>query len=175
MVGRVAIALKREFESQLKRALPNFGRVSGTKGPPLYSWNPQESLSFFLLLVIDPHWERFTVEVAWSSRPEFPWNGDLFSSPFELTDEGKRFRLARLINETGPDVWWELAPRPQLEDIPAAIMPSAETLLTKVPKRVREAVDQICSHAAPYFEKIRLASAGSVPAGFRVADRPARR
>ncbi len=176
MVGKVATALKREFEGELKKTLPIFRRVRGTKGPPLYSWNPQGSLTFFLLLVIDPLWERFTVEVAWSSRPEFPWNGDLFCSPFEWTDEGRRFRLARLIAENMTDVWWELAPKPGLEDIPAIItVPSTEALLTEIPKRVREAVEQISFHAVPYFEKLLSASAGRMPAGFRVSGKSARR
>jgi len=169
MVGKVAAAVRREFDAQLRRTLPLFSRVKGTKGPPTYAWRAEGSLTFFVLLVIHTHWEWFTIELAWDPAGQFPWSGDLFESPFLWTGAGKRFRLVRLRDELRADYWWELAPKPALEDAQALFHPpSADFLLPKVKPLVRDAVHRICEDGVPYFDDVRRAAEGHLPAGFRI-------
>ena len=156
MQGILATGLRRSFETQLKAAVPQFARVKGTKGPTLFSWCPAKPLTFFVVLVIDPHWDRFTIEIAWDESGKFPWGADPFLSPLEMTGEGKRFRLVRLWDETNDDFWWELSPRPTLTDIQALIRrPDPAVLLPEVPAKVTEAITRIVLYGVPYFVEVR--------------------
>ena len=159
MESKTASTLKRELERQLKTVLPQFTKSSG-KGPPLYSWRTEGGLTFFLLLVIDPHWDRFTLEAAWHTGGEFPWNGDLFESPFTLNSTARRFRLVRLWDDKRSDYWWELASPSDKNSITAALRERPGVTLPDVAALVGDALERIKARALPYFEEVRRAHSG---------------
>lgn len=159
MESKTAGRLRRELERQLKTALPQFTKASG-KGPPMYFWRTEGGLTFFLLLVIDPHWDRFTIEAAWKENGDFPWNGDLFESPFMLNTSGRRFRLVRLWDDGRSDYWWELASPNGQDNIAAVLRDQPRVSLSDLGALVGDAVERIKAHALPYFEDVRRAQNG---------------
>jgi hypothetical protein len=174
MRSRLGKAVRKEFESRLKRAVPEFVLVSGDEVPSgcrLFRWQIAPNVTVFLFLQPSPYTQdSFTVEGAWSLDGTYPIE-EFPGNPVDLPEHGIqrdepkegsfRFRLGKLW--TNQDVWWELVPSPSLDELDRQLErlsrgiiedPPIEEALAKVKPLVEDAVGRVVSYAVPYFLSI---------------------
>lgn len=170
MQSKLAGLVRREFEASLRGSLPQFKRIAGigSRNSRYYAW-PAPGVTFYLVLEFHNHWEAFTVSVAWSTKPDFPWAADMFESPFSWSGDEKRFWLVALWDQRrAKDYWWELAPIPSLYDVDALLgSPQVETLIPRIGPAVGDVMTRIREYAIPYFGDVQRALAGDLPVHFR--------
>jgi hypothetical protein len=124
MKSEIAKLLRKGFHETLSKRLPEFTVVNDATVPPgcrLYERRVCGCGSEYILLVISPTTDRFTLECAWSRSCSFPAFAPI-SSPVDVPAKGirrdepggstYRFRLASLWSQ-GKDYWWSLEPTPE--------------------------------------------------------------
>jgi hypothetical protein len=149
--------VRRRFEQQFRNEFPNFRRKSGEVLPPgthLYERRVDEcGLSLFLVLLLSPKDDRFTIELGWGKGGVFPQNIQI--GPEKATDSGVSFRLASLWLGAGRDHWWWLGRERTLEEIGAGISDGTlEEKAARIDSQVTDAVQRLKELALPYFENV---------------------
>jgi hypothetical protein len=173
MRSRLAKSVRKEFESRLKRDLPQFCLVESEPLPPgcrLFRWAMTPGFTAFLFLLISPNDESFTIEVAWSHDGNFP---RMFPRiPVDFPAEGVardkprdgrfRFRLKRLWDPR-LDPFWYIVPRLVGSEMNERLMniargiddePPTEELLAKVGPLIEEAIGRVVTQAVPYLRNV---------------------
>ena len=133
MRGKLAIVLRKQFNDQLKKEIPQFKNIEPDKieflgkmedaipkGNRLYLWDCRKDMYFYLLLTIatPTRGDAFTIEFAYSIKRKFPATLPLMH-PFDIPEsdichdtpkDGEfRFRIGEFL-QPGKDHWWWLAP-----------------------------------------------------------------
>ncbi len=153
-------ALKLAFEEKLKERIESATRVALPAGPPgSLAWlvGQDQRATAYVILVVSPRDDRFTVEVAWSLKKRLPDHTG--KVPGEDQDEVElRFRLSRLWQPTGFEVWYDLQHE---EDYPNSgpYSPSApeQPCLDRIPAKVMRSLDALEAHGMPYLKRtVRL-------------------
>ena len=141
-------AVRKEFASQLDRRLPHFARDQASNVPPevvQYVWgSANKQLLFYVCLQFHRIWDRFTIELAWSSQGRYPG----YAPPAEPEDEAPtgemRFRLSRLW-ASSEDVWWEPLP---------GGWANKKELHARIEPVVSDAMEKLVTYGVPYMERV---------------------
>jgi len=149
--------LRETFEKSLKERLKSAKRVSLKSAPSgSLAWliDENEKAAAYVVLVISPRSDRFTLELAWSSHKRIPDQAEKL--PGEEGDSGElRFRLSRLWRPNGFEVWYDLEYEedyPDLKDFNA--FPADENLCQqRIPVKVSRALDALERHGIPYLKR----------------------
>jgi hypothetical protein len=154
--------LRKEFDSKVKDALPNFSVVNGephtVKGSPLYRHIVEEALSLYVYLAIDGLFNEFTVELAWSTSQCFPqWRP--FDDPRPISGDSSRIRLSRLW-DTKSDFWWAIEPRDTPSEAIRRVkefdmsLPPASQFLPNVKTAVQDVIQKLENYGIPYLTQV---------------------
>ena len=162
MRSKLGKAVRARFAARLRGVLPQFREIKTAEIPPgsrLYCWERAPDLSFYLLLLVFPQWDEFTIEVAWSRKGQFP-DRTMFCDPDEEPQDGTLgFRLGRLW-EVNKGVWWQLTEYPSPAQLERSlltgqdVMPPVEEIMPNVIPMVDDAINRIVEYAVPYFTKV---------------------
>jgi hypothetical protein len=116
MKSELARNLKREFHKRMIAGLPNCQKVATAFGGYVYRDQDKGSGRYvFIFLSPDLKYDRFTIELAASARPDFPF--DIL--PGEDSPTGAVRRRIRGFLEEKSDGWWRLNESDQLLDLKA--------------------------------------------------------
>jgi hypothetical protein len=157
---KLAEAVRKRFTARLNERLPQFQALRSDEIAPggrLYGWELSPELSAYLLLVLFPHDDWFTLEVAWSDKKRFPIQAPP-SLPHEEARGGElRFRAHTLWTDPRTDFWWKLD-EAVLTDALELFEQPAEALLARVPACVDDAVGHVVEHVVPYLQRLAPSS-----------------
>src|SRR6266498_585659 len=110
MRGSLSKLLRRDFEAGLKQLVKTAERVplpSGTPGSVAWLVGEDDRATAYVILFFHQKTDRFTIELAWSSQKRIPDHTG--KMPGEEGDSGEmRFRLSRLWQPTGFEIWYDL-------------------------------------------------------------------
>ena len=163
MRKQIAKVLREAFESKVRERLPGFRPEKvriGSRTETVFGRRCDANLFFFILLVLDPKRDWFTVESGWSNNGKFPAD-ELPDIPTEKTC-GRAAMLFRVpFLWAKKDEWWELAPEWSDEDWDEWLFNDkerpdepTEVVLAKVPPVVDEVIDKIQKHLIPFFRRV---------------------
>jgi len=149
--------LKAIFEKSLKQRLKSAARVPmrpATPGSMAWLVGENQNATAYIILFVHNRQDRFTIEVAYSRKKQIPQRNDLMPEAEGDTDES-RFRLSRLWQPHGFEVWYDLEhdeDYPDLEEFnpfPA----DEDPCLRRIPVKVSRALDTFQAHGIPYLKK----------------------
>jgi hypothetical protein len=158
MRGSLRKPLEVTFEKSLKQRLKNAVRVPmqpATPGSAAWLVGENENATAYIILFVHNKQDRFTIEVAYSRKKQIPQRNDLMPGAAGSTDES-RFRLSRLWQSSGFEVWYDLEHEedyPDLKEInpfPA----DEEPCLRRIPVKVGRALDALEAHGIPYLKQV---------------------
>lgn len=175
MRKELARAVRAEFTAAMERRLPQFRPIKVVSryawpGSRVFEWRYDASQRFFVELFFSVKGaDAFAVEVGWSRlgrypevgvRPGFPSGGRELAKPEHWT------RVSSLYAPIGG--FWSLE---EPDDAPGASGQSGgllsqtpvalEEALTRVERRVDDAVDKLVRYAIPYLEQVARVGAPS--------------
>lgn len=160
--SKLAKAVRKRFDARLSERLPQFQAEKSPEIPPgdrLYAWQLAPGLSAYLLLVLFPSDDWFTLEAAWSRHQRFPVMAPP-SLPHEEAKQGElRFRAHTLWADARADFWWKLG-QSEISEAMELLEQPPEELLPRVETCVEAAVQDLVQHVVPYFRQL-LAKQGS--------------
>lgn len=140
--------VKSEFHQRMRTFLPSFQKVETDFGGVIYR-RPQEigGKYIFIFLSPSPKFDRFTIELASSSEPTFPF--DLL--PGDKTPLGTARERIRKFLPGGTDGWWNLnrSHEPEMGAVIESLGDTHKSAST-IPALVADAVEQI-QQALPRF------------------------
>lgn len=164
MRAKISKVTKKTFKMVMKKAMPEFNPIA-IDGLPMgcqvYERKIFDSISLYVMLIISPKYDQFTLELAWSEQCRFPvsWGG--LTLPDDPPRDGEmRFRMQRLWGEqVGEDIWWSIGNKLSDNawmDLDALLQmdPPVDETIKRVRPQVIDAVAKIRSHAFPYFKRI---------------------
>jgi hypothetical protein len=162
--------LRKRFAEELRERLPQFRCVKGHANSGTfntYEWSVSADLHVYVVLQINTRFDSFTIELSWSKHQGYPAHLNLMFPrdiplsriPRDQPKDGEfKFRLSNLYADK--DVWWELIPRPTIEEIleQQRILieegtmheDSIEAGLERVDPCVKDAVDKLIEHGIPF-------------------------
>lgn len=153
MKAALAERTRKMFRTLMRELHPSFNEVHGLEIPAgcrVYACRSSCTLAMFVALTVSPKSDKFTIEVAWSEKGEYPakWGG--ISLPEDEPRNGEmRFRLFRLwASDSRDDLWWSLEAKHSTGH------PSINGMLGSVEECVRDAISKIQTYAIPYFRRI---------------------
>src|SRR6266542_3498571 len=154
MRGSLTKPLRRAFEAGLKQLLKSAEPVKMTSAMPgSVAWlvGKNEEVAAYVILFIDQKTDRFTIELAWSSEKRIPDHTG--KMPGEEGNSGElRFRLSRLWQPTGFEIWYDLqyyADSP--ESGPHSFFTAEGPCLQRIPVKVSRALDALKRYGLPYL------------------------
>lgn len=110
MRGSLIKPLRTAFEECLKRRLKNPKRVpmkSAPSGSLAWLIGENSRVTAHVVLFVSPRNDRFTIELAWSGHKRIPDHPP--KRPGDEGDSGElRFRLSRIWQPNGFEVWYDL-------------------------------------------------------------------
>ena len=96
--------------------------------------------------------DRFTIELAWSLKKRIPDRNDMMPGGEGETGE-LRFRLSRLWQPHGFEVWYDLQYDADYPDSgPYAVSIPEQPCLDRIPGKVKPALDSLEAHGIPYLK-----------------------
>lgn len=148
--------LKSAFEDCLKQRIKTAVRVKWPSGPSgTLAWlvGENERTTAYVILFMHLKTDRFIIELAWSLKKRIPNRNDMM--PGEEGDSGElRFRLSRLWQPSGFEVWYDLQYEADYPDSgPYAVSIPEQPCLDRIPSKVKRALDALESHGIPYLKK----------------------
>ncbi|HWE92932.1 MAG TPA: hypothetical protein VG269_03090 [Tepidisphaeraceae bacterium] len=176
MAGFLSVARKK-FSKEIPRRIPPFlSPALGTQGRGLmFSAHVSDDLYFFLYVTAARDAQRFTIEMAWNSIPEFPFSG-MPESVFHETGEYRQDALLAVSMRTRircflkmrEDYWWGEPQRTSAELMEEFASLSQKTgrgiFKEKSPpddkfitELVVDACDRVLSVIVPYFDLVAKA------------------
>ena len=156
MRGSLSKPLKRAFEAGLKQLVKKAERVplpSGTPGSVAWLVGEDERATAHVILFFHQKTDRFTIELAWSLKKRIPDRNDMMPGKESEIDE-LRFRLSRLWQPTGFEIWYDLqydADSP--ESGPHSFFTPEEPCVQRIPVKVSRALDALKRYGLPYLVK----------------------
>jgi len=171
MDANVAKRLFAAFDLRMRDTLPAFVR-SANAAKALrefreYHWEIAKVATSFLLVVVSPNSDAFTIEGAWSKNGKFPFqlnpmsplgnqNADI--PPADPIDGEFRFRIPELW-DVGSDTWWHVRGDHDMRDVDLDTFLNTDWSNTDVPdysdaqieQVVGEAIRRINTHAIPFM------------------------
>lgn len=161
MQSKLAQAVRKSFAARLRQELPQFAEIKTREipaGSRLYGWTVAPDLTCYLLLLLAPGDDRFTVELAWSRHGQFPAFLVMRLPTDAPVDGAHRFRLPLLWTDPRQDFWWQIGPSPdparQFAGSPSASQAAMADLTQQAVTQVEDAVGHIVRDALPYFRQI---------------------
>lgn len=153
MRSTLSKAVRKHFDARLKEVLPHFKKrkvINLPSGVRLYAWHAAHELWFYLLLVLSPKDDSFTIEVAGSETGDFP-SHLLPSSPEQSRGSHDfRFRISTMRTIPAADHWWMLCRERTLEELFLPEDP-VEECMQKVIPTVDEAIEQVEEYVVPFL------------------------
>jgi hypothetical protein len=144
------------FEKRIKQRFVGVKPIPLSLPPGSRAWllGSTNTANAYLLLILSPRNERFTIELAWSEKKRLPERSDMM--PGEPSAEGElRFRISRLWQPTGFEVWYDLEYDKDYPDSgPSSVYAPEEPCMARIPVKVDRAMNAIEEHGIPYFEKV---------------------
>ena len=155
MRGSLTKSLKSIFEDGLKQRVKTSVRTpfpSGPSGSIAWLVAEKENSRAYVILFISPRDDRFTIELAWSLLKRIPHRNDMMPGGEGGTGE-LRFRLSRLWQPHGFEVWYDLQ---HDADHPGSVSysPSVpeQPCLDRIPGKVNRALDALETYGIPYLK-----------------------
>ena len=145
MNSQLSRALKKQFHKKMAAELPEFQKAGTELGGVIYRKHDAENGRYlFIFLEPNPKSDRFTLELAAATVPNFPFN--LLPGEQEPPRE-VRYRIATFL-EKKSDAWWNVnvseSPLPDFDAIMRTLEPEAiQNGLVKVPELVEDAFRQL--------------------------------
>lgn len=161
MQSKLAPVVRKTFAARLQAALPQFQEIKTGEipsGSRLYGWTVAPDLTCYLLLLLSPTQDRFTVELAWSRNGLFPADLIMRLPDDPPVDDAHRFRLPLLWTDPRQDFWWQIGPPPGQ---------GAADLTHQAAAQVEDAVGHIVRAALPYFQQIARTYGHEAAVGIR--------
>jgi hypothetical protein len=147
MKSPLSTVLKVEFDKKMKSGLPGFQKTATAFGGVVYRKHDAViQRNVFVFLEPDSKYDRFTLELAISSSPEFPF--DIL--PGDRTPDGTVRSRIRSFLEPKCDGWWRANESDQLLDHDAILK-----MLT--PAKVDEAAARIPALVDDAFHQLQAA------------------
>jgi hypothetical protein len=152
-------ALNHEFERELGRRLGGVQRArleTPLSGSSAWVIGSNENVSAYVILAVSPRDDTFTIELAWSSTGKIPESVEgVPSREVQMTD----FRLSRLWQPTGFEVWYDLAsdldfPDSSLEFDPTRSLDGEEPSAERISLKVGRALDSLEEHGIPHMRSV---------------------
>lgn len=155
MRSRLAKTVRQRFALRISQELPDFV-LNQTEVVPsgcvLYE-RKTPTLTFYILLLLAPKDDRFTIEVGWSEKGKLPtYNWGRPNDP--PREGGIMFRMWCLWNTGNEDLWWRFEPEVKLEDIANWVPQPIEAALELVDTQVDDAIQKLLEFGIPYFERV---------------------
>ena len=141
MRSAVSKVLKAEFHKRMRKALPSFEKIGTEFGGVIYrKSNQSRRRNVFVFLSPSPKYDRFTIELAISSAPNFPF--DLLPGEKGAAG-GTRLRVRK--TALGGGGWWSLnrSDEPDIVKILAA-QADVESSLSNIGPAVENAILCLC-------------------------------
>lgn len=162
MRKKLADAVRKTFKDVLVSVVPDFQaiEVEGLpKGCRVFERKLENGSSGFILLIVSPKYDEFTLELAWSQKGIFPVNWGGITLPDDPPINGDhRFRMQRIWGENiGEDKWWNIGSKLDDNDwldLNAILEMDLleDEALAKVGPQVMDAVKKIERYAIPYLD-----------------------
>ncbi len=150
--------LKKEFEAKLLQRMPSAKRVAMDDN--LFGWLawsviPNERVGMYVTLIISPKADQFTLELAWSTNNRIPKHTGKWRDSDQGVEE-LRFRISRLWQMTGFEVWYDLQHEADFPDSgpPFSSSVPIEECFSRIPIKVDRALDALEAYGVPYFSEI---------------------
>jgi hypothetical protein len=147
--------LKSAFEDSLKQRIKTAVRVPmPSPSPGSLAWlvGEDEKTAAYVILFVSPRDDRFTIELAWSLKKRIPDRNDMMPGGEGETGE-LRFRLSRLWQPHGFEVWYDLQYDADYPDSgPYAVSIPEQPCLDRIPGKVKRALDALEAHGIPYLK-----------------------
>jgi hypothetical protein len=143
------------FEEGLIRIVPNAARVaiSATSGSLAWRVLQTDCASAFVVLFIHDTADRFTIELCWSEKNRIPPCNDMMPDQDPI-DGQMRFRLSRLWQPTGFEVWYDLQYDADHPDSgPHSVFTPEEPCIDRVPVKVERALTALKRYGLPYLRE----------------------
>ena len=149
--------LKALFEHELKQRVNKASSVAlpaGAFGSSAWLVGQNERATAYVILFIHSKTDRFIIELAWSSKKRIPIRNDML--PGQEGDAGEsRFRLSRLWQPRGFEVWYDLQYEADYPDSgPYLVTPPEQPCLDRIPRKVKRALDAFEAHGIPYLSSV---------------------
>jgi hypothetical protein len=172
MDKKVGKKLRKHFEEQLIKRLPQFHSISDSNVPPgsrAFEWKMNENLCSYIILFISPKHtsgDKFTIDVAWSTKCRFPsprpCMNPFRNSRADPPQDGEYYARIGFLGEPFRDYWWTVTNRQEESDRLEFGEYCDKWIFTKtsplvvdyVEDRVKEAIDRIFRDAIPWLESV---------------------
>jgi hypothetical protein len=156
MKSELSRLLKKEFHKRMVAGLPECQKVATAFGGYVYREKDEGSGRYiFIFLSPDPKYDRFTIELAASTAPDFPL--DLL--PGEDSTAGTVRRRIRGFLERKSDGWWRVNESDQLLDLDAFMSlrtrAKMDEAAAKIPELVDDAFRQLKAALPKFLATIR--------------------
>ena len=155
MKSRLSQVLKKEFHAKMSAGRPDFQKVGTAFGGLIYRKQSGAGGHYiFIFLSPDSKYDRFTIELASSTTPDYPF--DIL--PGESISGGAARSRIRSFLERRSDGWWRANESDQLIDIDAYMnlqsKPRMDDALARIPHLVEDAFQQLPSALAKFLATI---------------------
>jgi hypothetical protein len=170
--------LRKGFEEQLVQRLSQFHPISDPKVPPgsrAFEWKMKKNRCAYIVLFISPKrttWDKFTIDVAWSTKCRFPSPG-LHMNPLPKSHDpdppidGENYTRIGNLGEPYRDYWWTVTNRQAESDrldfgeyFDKWIL-NTPPVVDYVENRVKDAIERIIRDAIPYLENVAIDQSSS--------------
>jgi len=158
MRGSLVKQLRAVFEEGLKRRVKDVRRfplASASSGSIAWVIGENEKAAAFIVLVVSPRNDRFTIEVAWSTKKRLPEQADMV--PGEEGNSGElRFRLSRIWQRSGFETWYDLEHEEDYPDVRNfdPFPPDESVCFKRIPAKANRALDALEAHGIPYLKEV---------------------
>jgi hypothetical protein len=154
-------ALNHVFEREIGRRLEGVQRArleTPLSGSSAWLIGSNQDVSAYVILAVSPRDDTFTIELAWSSTGKIPESVEGMPSSGVPTADF-RFRLSRLWQPTGFEVWYNLAsdldfPESSLEFDATPSLDDEEPSPERISLKVGRALDSLEEHGIPYMRSV---------------------
>lgn len=150
-------SLRSVFENNLKQRINAAVRVpmpSPASGSRAWIVGEDPKAAAYVILFVSPRDDRFTIELAWSSKKRIPDRNDMMPGSEAETDE-LRFRLSRLWQPDGFEIWYDLQYDADYPDSgPYAVSIPEQPCIDRIPGKVKRALDALEAHGIPYLKNV---------------------
>ena len=142
--------LKLQFHQKIKSALPDFRKVGTDFGGVIYRQHDETGQRYiFIFLSPSPKLDRFTVELAVNSVPQYPFE----ILPGDKIERGAARQRIRQFFPNSGDGWWNLNRSHEIEpniSLHLQDRGDVQAALSKIPAAVQDAIEKVCG-ALPKF------------------------
>lgn len=152
--------LKLSFFQELQHCFPEVSKVTDAEVPSsciVYDFKRTGAVAFFLMLMLSPKRDEFTIELSWSNNGKYP------DTPIGLPDYAIQkiqgaIRITRLwTGPAGSEFWWTVPLGRTLAEHRSDSPPGEETLARvndTVQERVTDAISKIREHVLPFIRRV---------------------